>query len=238
MVALGLCVIFTLGNGVNTFAYTKLYETKESRNVVKGVTYDKGFIYTTEGNVDYYVLKVDLTNENLSVKPVESSVEIGLKETVQSLVKSSGAVAGVNSAYFGLSGNYSASFGPVVSDGELISVGTDKNINKNEFATFFVDENGNSFMDYAKVDLEFLNDGKSNLDFASINKITEMKYPIYFDRNGGETTKALDGRFSGLVKIVVEDEEIVYISEKGEIVDVPEDICYYHKFRYSGQGFG
>lgn len=223
VMAVGCTLILVFGFSANTFAYTRLYETRESQTVVKGVTYDKSQIYTTEGNVDVHILKIDLTNPNLEVKPVESSVEIGLKETVQSLIKNSGAVAGVNSAYFGLQGNYSASFGPVVADGELISVGTDKNINKKEFATYFIDEYGNSFMDYASVELEFLNDGVSNLNFASINKITEMKYPIYFDRNGGNDTRALDGRFSGLVKIVVEDDEITYISQKGETVTVPEN---------------
>ena len=223
VLAMGCTLAMVFSFSANAFAYTKLYESRQTQTVVKGVTYDKSQIYTTEGGVDVHILKIDLTNSNLSVKPVESSVEIGLKETVQSLIGASGAVAGVNSAYFGLQGNYSASFGPVVADGELMSVGTDKNINKNEFATYFVDEYGSSFMDYAKVELEFLNNGESNLSFASINKITEMKYPIYFDRNGGRDTSAIDKRFSGLVKIVVEDEEITYISQKGETVTVPED---------------
>lgn len=223
ILALGMSIILTMGFSINVFGYTRLYESRQSATVVKGVQYDKGSIYTTEGNVDYYVLKVDLNNDSLSVKPIESVKEISLKETVQNLVGSNGAVAGVNSAYFGLAGDYSASFGPVIADGELISVGTDKNISKNEFATFFIDEYGDSFMDYARVELEFLNNGESHLDFASINKITEMKYPIYFDTNGGEDTAQLDRRFTGLVKIVVEDEEIVYISEKGETVDVPKD---------------
>ncbi len=223
IVAVGSAVVFILSFSVNTFAYTKLYESRESENVVKGVTYDKGFIYTTEGNVDYSVLKIDLTNPNLSVKPIESVKEPSLKETVQELVKSNGAVAGVNSAYFGLNGNYSASFGAVVRDGELISVGTDKNVSKNEFASFLVDENGESFMEYIKTELEFLNDGESNISFASINKITEMKYPIYFDRNVSDSTRVLDARFKGLTKVVVEDGEITYVSLRGEIVDVPED---------------
>ena len=223
VVITGVAMLLSLSFTVNAFGYTKLYERRESSTVVKGVTYDKGEIYAKEGMVDYHILKIDLKNENIKIKPVESKTEIALKETVESLVSSNGAVAGVNSAYFGLAGDYSASFGPVVADGKLISVGTDKNKDKNEYATFFIDEYGESFMDYARVDLEFLNDGESNLDFASINKITEMKYPVYFDKNGGEDTEELDKRFPGLVKIVVEDEEIVYISDKGETVDVPDD---------------
>jgi len=223
IVITGTAMLLSLSFTANTFGYTKLYESRESSIVVKGVTYDKGEIYTTEGMVDYHILKIDLKNENIKIKPVESKTEIALKETVESLVNSHGAVAGVNSAYFGLAGDHSASFGPVIADGELISVGTDKNRDKNEFAAFFIDEYGESFMDYARVDLEFLNDGESNLSFASINKITEMIYPIYFDKNGGENTEDIDKRFPGLVKIVVDGGKIVYISEKGETVDVPED---------------
>ena len=127
----GLSIILVLSFGVNVFGYTKLYERRESTAIVKGVTYDKGEIYTTEGMVDYHILKIDLKNDKIKIKPVESKTELSLIETVVRLVSSNGAIAGVNSAYFGLTGDYSASFGPVVADGKLISVGTDKNRDKN-----------------------------------------------------------------------------------------------------------
>ena len=71
--AMGCTLAMVFSFSANAFAYTKLYESRQTQTVVKGVTYDKSQLYTTEGGVDVHILKIDLTNPNLSVKPVESS---------------------------------------------------------------------------------------------------------------------------------------------------------------------
>ena len=82
---------------------------------------------TDAGIQNIHVLKVDLTESTLQFKEVESKTDYGLKETVKKLLTDNGAVAGVNSDFFGLSGSYSAAFGPIVRDGEVISAGTSIN---------------------------------------------------------------------------------------------------------------
>ncbi len=210
-------------NTYPAFAAQKLYSQVTTETVTKGVTYEKNHRLTADGWQDIYVLKVNLDDSNIKIAPVESSTEYGLKETVLKMITDSGAVAGVNADFFGMTGKYSASFGPVIKDGNLVSAGTDRNIGKNEYATFFLDNEGNPFINFFNLKADFYANTNSHLELASINKITEMKYPIYFDANASADTGDLDARFSGLVKLVVENDVITKISAKGETVSVPEN---------------
>ena len=207
---------------VPVFAAEILYDQVSTETVTKGVTYEKNHRLTAEGWQDIHVLKIDLNDSNLAVKPLESQTEYGLKEALWRMVDDTGAVAAVNGDFFGLKGTYSASFGPVVRDGNIISVGTDKNLDKNEYSTFFIDKEGNPFIDFFRIQADFYAGEYAHLELASFNKITEMIYPIYFDKNAAASTADLDARFPGLVKFTVENDMITAI-HKGETVDTPED---------------
>lgn len=204
------------------FGATTYYNQKTEQAVTRGVVYEKSSRMTDAGIQNLHVLKVDLRESTLEFKAVESTVEYGLKETAKKILTDNGAVAGVNADFFGLTGSYSASFGPVLNDGELVSAGTSINHDENQYASFFMDEDNNPFFDYFKMTATFANNQKV-IELASINKVTSMVFPIYFDRQAADNTAAIDKRFDGLVKFVVEDDEITYITQPGETVEVPED---------------
>lgn len=205
------------------FGATTLYQQTTTETVAKGVTYEKMHRLTEEGWLDIHMLTVDLTNSNISVEPIISKTEAGLREKVGKLLTDANAIAGVNSAYFGMTGSYSAGFGTNIAGGNIISMDTDKNLSENQFGTYFEDINGQGYFDYLTNHMEFYADGNSYFEFAGINSITQMIYPVYLDRNVGVDTKAIDARFSNLTKLVVEDGKIVKISGKGETVTIPEN---------------
>lgn len=204
------------------YGATTYYDQKTEKTVTRGVTYEKSSRMTDAGIQNIHVLKVDLTESTLEIREVESKSEYGLKETVKKLLTDNGAVAGVNSDFFGLSGSYSAAFGPIVRDGEVISAGTSLNKGEGQYAAFFMDEDGNPFFDYFTMTARFGNE-KKTIELASLNKVTSMVFPIYLDRNAMSSTSSLDKRFENLVKFVVEDDTITYVSQKGETVAVPEN---------------
>lgn len=204
------------------FGATTYYDQKTEQTVTRGVVYEKSSRMTDAGIQNLYVLKVDLTESTLEFKEVESTVEYGLKETVKKLLTDNGALAGVNSDFFGMTGTYSAPFGAVMNDGEVVSAGTSLNHDGDQYSSFFMDEDNNPFFDYFKMTATFANSQKS-IELASMNKVTSMVFPIYFDRQAADSTAALDKRFEGLVKFVVEGDAITYISQPGETVAVPED---------------
>ncbi|HCT64396.1 MAG TPA: hypothetical protein DIC60_03850 [Lachnospiraceae bacterium] len=204
------------------FGATTLYEQITAETVAKGVTYEKKHRLTEDGWLDIHMITVDLTNSNISVEPIESKTA-GLREKVGKLLTDANAIAGANSAYFGMTGSYSAGFGTNIANGEIISMDSDKNLNGNQFGTYFEDINGQGYFDYFKNHMEFYANGSSYFEFSGINTITQMIYPVYLDRNIGVDTKAIDSRFSDITKIVVEDGKIVKISGKGETVAIPEN---------------
>ncbi len=204
------------------YGATTYYDQKTEKTVTRGVTYEKSSRMTDVGIQNIHVLKVDLTESTLEIREVESKNDYGLKETVKKLLTDNGAVAGVNSDFFGLSGSYSAAFGPIVRDGEVISAGTTLNKKEGQYAAFFMDEDGNPFFDYFTMTARFGNE-KKTIELASMNKVTSMVFPIYLDRNAMSNTSSLDRRFQNLVKFVVENDTITYVSQKGETVTVPED---------------
>lgn len=203
------------------YGATTYYDQKTEKTVTRGVTYEKSSRMTDAGIQNVHMLKVDLTESTLEIREVESKSEYGLKETVKKLLTDNGAVAGVNSDFFGLSGSYSAAFGPIVRGGEVISAGTSLNKEEGQYAAFFMDEDGNPFFDYFTMTARFGNE-KKTIELASLNKVTSMVFPIYLDRNAMSNTSSLDKRFENLVKFVVEDDTITYVSQKGETVAVPE----------------
>lgn len=213
---------FTAAGVTTVFAAQTVYENKTQETITRGVTYEKNSRMTTDGIQDIYVLTIDLTESTLELKEVESKTEYGLKETVQKMLTDNGAIAGVNSDFFGMAGTYSAGFGPVVRDGELVSVGTSINQDKNQYGTYVKDKNGNSIFTYFKTTVKFSNSAKT-IDLASINKVTSMVFPILFNREAATSTADLDKRFDNLVKFVVQNNTITYISQKGETVEVPEN---------------
>lgn len=225
MISAFMAFCLSIGGSVSVFA-DNLYSEKTEEIVTKGVTYGYEHRLATDGWQNIHTLTIDLTSDNVKIAPVESSTEYGLKETALKLLNDSGAVAGVNADFFGLTGAYSASFGPVISDGELISVGTDKNLNSKEYAAYFMTDTGNSFIDYLRFTADFVNDAGARLELASINKITELVYPMYFNSSAAPSTADIDKRIGGLVKIVVENDTITYISQPGETVTCPDGNGY------------
>lgn len=213
---------FTAAGVTTVFAAQTVYENKTQETITRGVTYEKNSRMTTDGIQDIYVLTIDLTESTLELKEVESKTEYGLKETVQKMLTDNGAIAGVNSDFFGMAGTYSAGFGPVVRDGELVSAGTSINQDKNQYGTYVKDKNGDSIFTYFKTTVKFSNAAKT-IDLASINKVTSMVFPILFNREAATSTADLDKRFDNLVKFVVQNNTITYVSQKGETVEVPEN---------------
>lgn len=221
--ALALITFVGLTVPTNIYANDILYNQKETETITKGVTYELSHRLTEDGWIDVNVLKVNLDDVNITVGPVQSIKEIGLKENLTDLLYENGAVAGVNSDFFGLKGTYSASFGTAIKDGQLMYSSDDKNTETDDYATFFIDNNNIPFFGFLKINFEFLNDGMKNIDINAVNKAGDQVYALKLDRNGAESTKSLDNRFVNLVKLVIEDNVITYISLKGETVTVPEN---------------
>jgi exopolysaccharide biosynthesis protein len=216
--AVAVCFCLT-----TAYAFSPLYSLDTEQTVSRGVTYESSRMVTDAGLLDVHVLRVPLNDPYISVGPVEDTAQYGLRETTTQLLSGAGALAGVNASFFGTANRYSAGFGPIISDNRLISVSADTNANGDSFASLFINTEGVPFLSFLKTGIHFYNNGEEKIEVHSINKITDMVYPVAITNTAMADTSQLDARFPGLMKIVVSGSTITYISQNGETVAVPTD---------------
>lgn len=223
MLVLYIGVVFSFFNTINAYALTTYHSTVEKEIVTKGVEYIYDSRLTSSGLLNIHVLTVDLTDDTLSFRGVESSKASGLRETTREMLTDSGAIAGINSDFFHMTSSYTISFGPLINDGELISASANMNKSADEFSAFFMDKDNNMFFEYFSMNANFSN-GANYIRIGHLNKVDSLVDPVYIDRAYGTDTSVIDNNVNdNVVKIVVEDDVVTKISEAGETVNIPEN---------------
>ena len=198
-----------------------LFEHREQTYLSRDVVFESIRQVTTAGFLDIHVLTIPLNDPYITVSPVESRRELGLRETALNLLTEAGAIGGVNADFFGLRGTHSLAFGPVVVDGQLLSITEEYNQGLNEFATFLIDENNIPMIRYITPRIWFTVNGVELLNVASINKVASFNRPAIINRQGMFETSQLSERYPYLFKVVVENGVITRVVT--EPVIVPED---------------
>jgi len=233
----GKIVFITIGlmlmmlSPISVQASHLLFEHREQTTLSRGVIYERNRQVTTAGLLDVHILTVPLNDPNITVAPIESHRELGLRETTLNLVSGAGAIAGINADFFGMipGSNHSLAFGPVIADGQLHSISASYNRGYNEFATFFIDQNGFPFMRYITPNVVLLVNGRHQFNYpysiASVNKVHNLYRPVIITREGMMFTTSLIQRFPhlNLVKTIVEDGIVTGVSNPGQAVYVPEN---------------
>ncbi len=201
-----------------------LFEKTKVEDISKGVTYSKINQVTSDGLRDIHVIKVPTKDPNIKIKNKSSAKDYELKETTSQLVNSEqDALGGVNGDFFVLNGSHSVAQGATVENNSLVSTDNLNNLNKNEYSTFCLTSDGSPFIDYIKTDIDFLNNGVENIKVHYMNKYPEITYPIYMDARAMSDTSPVDSVFPNVTKIIVQDNKITGISQKGETVKIPQN---------------
>ena len=200
-----------------------LFEIKDAETLAKGVYYERVRQVTNDGLRDYHVLSVSLEDPYITLMPAESKNEYSLKEPVSGLLGQNGAIAGVNGDFFDMAGKYSATVGPVIANGEILSAGNDFNTGSKRWASLLIGSDDSPFITYTQTRITFLNNGAENIEIAAINKVTDMRRAVVITPGAMSDTSQLDARFANLVKIIVEHGRILRVAPAGETVAVPDD---------------
>jgi len=207
----------------STYGLDILFEHTTEYQPSRGVTFERNRMMTANGMLDVHVLKVDMHEPYIEIAPVTSPRELGRRETTSGLLRNAGAIGGINADFFGLAGSYSTHFGPLVQDGRLLAMNAYTNHTYNQFATFLLDMNGNPFFNYIRHDIHFYNNGIRNVEINAYNNIGHtLEWPVIIDRLAMYSTAILNSRFDNLIKIVVDGNAIIHISEPGETVEIPQ----------------
>jgi len=201
-----------------------LYSEKTEQIITKGATFIKEKVLSDEGWQDINILKIDLQDSNVTLKPIESSA-LGERKTVLDMVNESGALAGVNSDFFDTSSNSMASFGPVVVDGQLkhaynnnyVSLGPAKNM-----ATLLIDTDNMASMAFYGTSIMLYANGSAIGGMASYNSIpSTLSKPVVLDHAYQQDTSKVISKFKGTYTVVVENGQVTYLAKQDEIVQIP-----------------
>ena len=222
------CMIGSVALGSTCSLYgAVLHEITQSQTVTNGATHISKQVLTDGGWQDLNILKIDLSNDNVVLKPIESSV-LGERNTILNLATSAGALAAVNADYFDMKTKTPA-FGPSISEGNL------NNAYHNDYytlgpqkymGTLIVDEQGQPFMDYYSVKMWVERDGQKAFDLSSYNKTpSSIRTPFAIDRTYYTNNASLINKYQqvGLYTVLVENHTVSYISGLNEVVEIPQD---------------
>ena len=222
--AAGFCAFVLWAGGAQAVRAAEIiYENRTTTKISKNVTYETSQMVTSAGLLDVHILRVPLNDPYIQLEAVSSQREFGLKETTAALVNAAGGIAGINGDFFDSNGRYGMPVGLTISDGIQKSASNEMNMDRNAYATFFLEESGRAFIDYVHVEVAVYIDGKASLPVHLYNKLVNFDNPVYIDHTVMTDTSILDARDSDLYKLVVENGVVTYRSSGGETVAVPQN---------------
>jgi hypothetical protein len=217
--ALLICVLALAGGSPAGAAY---YEITESRALTKGAEILESLRVVDGGLLDVYIMKIPAGGGHITLAPVNSP-EYGLKETTARLLENAGAIAGVNGDYFGLAGDYSVPLGLEINGARRSFTDNAGQAANKAAASFLIGSGGLPFMGFVTTEISLWLNGEEVIPVNSLNKTVAGQYPVILTPEAFSDTSGLDGRSPGLVKLLVSNDKLTYISAKGETVSIPKD---------------
>ncbi|MGL5677481.1 MAG: hypothetical protein ACRDDX_13805, partial [Cellulosilyticaceae bacterium] len=202
-----------------------LHTVREVQTITKGATLIKDQLLTDSGWQDVYVLKMNLGDPNIALKPI-STAKLGEKETVLQMAEREKALAAINADFFSMSSNV-PSFGPMIEAGEVRQAYNNKHVAVGpamDMGTLLIDDNNQIMMNYFSVGIDIYGNGAKVGEANAYNKIsTYINRPIILDTRYMKSTSGIEKQYPGIHTIVVEENQVTYHSARGEVVNIPEN---------------
>lgn len=214
---LSLLLATTLALPMVSFAdYKTIYETVESEALSSGVTHEQYVKLTNGGWINLNVLRVDLKNQNIKVKPIYPMSSLSKKEKLTTMADPyTNLIGAVNADFF--DPKSSSTLGQIIDEGNLITTGT----NNTKMATFSISKEALAYVDYIKdYGLQLINP-KYTLSLAFKNKpYLDYNRAIIFDRKW--SAKSYGNTLNkGIIEMLIVDNMVANIVENGPPLDIP-----------------
>jgi len=224
-------------------ANTGIYETTKVQKITKGLDYIYKQVFTQDGWVDVHVLKLDIEEEQVAFKLLNSAQEYGLRDTmtdfaIQYTTDNEGdVVGGINGSFFNMSGSYSEPLG-VSYEEEYGYAQHNYNVSANGAASLIQTNNGEFMMDYFGMSIDFENAEGRKMYFTGINKLDASVNPVIYNRLFADSSKRIDDEVA-VYKLTVINNVITKVTapniacnipdlKEGYIVTIPEEIADIH----------
>lgn len=218
-------MIATMLLGTSSIYANAIHTISNTQTITNGATLIKDQRLTKAGWQDVYVLKINLEDENIAIKPIGAS-QMNVKQTVSQMATGAGAIAAINADFFDTKSE-TPSFGVMVEDGQVVQAYNNQFVElgpRKNMGTLLVDDEHNILMDFFSVRLGIYSNGIKIGDANSYNKVSNyVLRPIVMDRKYMTNTQQVLVKYPETYTIVVENNQVIYQSQQGESVDIPKD---------------
>ncbi|HEY8421311.1 MAG TPA: phosphodiester glycosidase family protein [Thermoclostridium sp.] len=192
-----------------TSANSVIYQTVETKIITSGVTQDTITRYTELGWQTIYVLKADLNDSNVHIDSLTNGETIQKPLSTTDHMKEWGAIAGINASFF-LSSDQTGMqnlIGPMVQSHDLKTADATFNRDKDNMATFAIDDARSGLISYWKADMRIY---APNGEYIEIARYNEPYYGYsdftVLDRKWTTTSVGTrNGYYSHVTEMIVED---------------------------------
>lgn len=219
-VSIGLSVIMSTSFISPSFASHIAYENINEEIISSGVTYKNILKFTRQGWLNLNSIFIDLDNNNVDLKLLQSEEGLSTRETLSSMTKKEGNVVASMNADFFFMQTPSSPTGAIVRDGKMVSSPV---IGEN-LAAFHITEDNEAFADYWDYNIYVTTDKGRKVQLGSINKYRwEYRDIMLIDRNWASHSPGATEKYWDMVEIVVKNDKVVEVRSRQPSVEIPED---------------
>lgn len=219
-----------------------IYQWSDSQILTSGAIHENIVKFTSEGWFNINVIRVDAANPYVKLDAITNNESIQKLTSVPSLASATRAVGAVNAGFFNWSKipGLSSPIGPIVSDGNIISISSDFNKYNDNMASFAIDNLNNIIYEYWKADVKLIKEDSTSVPVERYNvqlnnngditvftrkwSDTSIGKPAVetkneSDKNSSSTTNT----YSDIIEMVVEDSVVTEIRRNLPPVEIPEN---------------
>jgi len=212
---------------VNSSVNSVIYQTVESKIITSGVTQDTITRFTDLGWQKIYVLKADLNDPNVLIDALADSETIQKPLSTTDHMKEWGAIAGINGSFFSSSDQTGMQnlIGPMVQSWNIKTADATFNRDRDNMATFAIDELRRGIIDYWKADIRLY---APNGEYISVSRYNEPYYGYtdftVLDRKWtAASVGTRNGYYSDVLEMIVENGTVKEIRVNMPATEIPLD---------------
>lgn len=202
------------------------YEKIDKQTITSGAVLNNITRFSSDGWTYINMLEVDMTNDNIKLDVIYSENGITSLTNIKNMAKTSNVVAGINADYFAKRNdmtNRGQAIGFTASNGQILTSGSDENHNKDEFATYILNEDNEIIYTYLKDTITLISPSNGeSIYVADINKFLPLEAPCCIF-TPAMVTSIGNSKGDHVIELVVENNKVVEIRENKEGTKIPEN---------------
>ena len=203
---------------------SKIWESVEESVITRGVTLEKIKRFTVEGWLNINVLRVDMTDSNISFDALYNSASIQELTTVKTMAERQGAVAAINGGYFEWNDGWGGSaIGTEMKGGRIDTAFSGTNAYDEVMGSITINNLNEAFFAYCKPTIVLKAGNAPELYPGSYNKKTFYDYYdiSILDRKWVQYSVGATQAMPDIVELVAEDGIIKEVRVGMPAIEIP-----------------